>query len=230
MLGAIERGQRRCKPDYAPAIDRVLATGTLVTDWTARLSATTGLPSQYETVGELEEAASTIREYQLGFVPGRLQTSAYARAVLRIGSPRAAEDELDALVATRLARQELLTGARRPLYQVVVDETVLRRPIGGRGTMGPQLAHLAAMSALPNISVQVVPMTTERHPGLSGSFELYTTSEGPVVYLESRISGESFRDTASIDEYEQAFGDLRGVALPPEASRELIETVQGEAQ
>jgi transcriptional regulator with XRE-family HTH domain len=104
------------------------------------------LPSWFEAYVGLEEAASQIRAYEVQFVPGVLQTGDYARAVTVLGHPTASERELDRRVKLRLSRQVIFTRAQPPNVWAVLDEAVLRRPLGGAEIMRGQLKHLTCRS------------------------------------------------------------------------------------
>jgi transcriptional regulator with XRE-family HTH domain len=115
------------------------------------------LPDWFSAFVSLEGAAGVIRAYEPHYVPGLLQTADYAHAVLRAGLPTASEEEIARGVALRMERQSLLTRRDAPLFWVVLDETVLRRPIGGPGVMRAQTARLIEACALPNVRLQIRP-------------------------------------------------------------------------
>jgi hypothetical protein len=115
------------------------------------------LPGWFEAYVGLEAAASVIRTFELQFVHGLFQTEDYARAVIMLGPQAAPAWEIDNRVALRMKRQDLLTGADPPKVWSVMDETALRRPVGGPQVMRAQLHHLAEIAQLPQVTVQVVP-------------------------------------------------------------------------
>src|SRR3954470_10894329 len=114
------------------------------------------LPSWFEGYIGLEEAASRIRSYEVQFVPGLLQTEEYARAVTLLGHPDAPAHEVERRVGLRMRRQTLLQAEEPPHLWAVVDEAVLRRPLGGVPVMRKQLKHLLEMTESPNVTLQVV--------------------------------------------------------------------------
>lgn len=125
----------------------------------------------------LETDAAVVYDYQLAIVPGLLQTAGYARAVFR-GSPlQRTENELERTVQVRILRQRRL--AEDPLLELVaiVDETVLRRSIGGADVMRDQLRHLVRQAALPSVSFQVIPASVGAHQGMNGSFTVVGFAE-----------------------------------------------------
>ncbi|WP_461000872.1 DUF5753 domain-containing protein [Streptomonospora sediminis] len=124
-------------------------------------------------------------------------------------------------------RQTILTAERPPRLIAVLDEGALRRPLGGREIMRRQIVRLAEVSEEQNVSIQVVPYDTEYHPGLSNAFTLYEIPDrGSILYVETRCSGSATEDPENVADHMRLFGDLLGVALPPIASRKLIEQIR----
>ena len=115
------------------------------------------LPSWFRIAVGLEESAALIRAYEPQVVPGLLQTEGYVRAITAASFPAASDEETERRVALRLARQQLLSRPEPPEYWVVLDETVLRRPVGGRKVMRAQLEHLIAAAGRLKVTIQVIP-------------------------------------------------------------------------
>src|SRR5260370_19182199 len=122
------------------------------------------LPSWFRTAVGLEESASLIRSYQPQVVPGLLQTEGYIRAITAASFPAAPQDFTERAVALRLARQHLLTRPQPPAHWVVMDETVLRRPIGGPQFMPDHLACLIEATQLSKVTLHVIPLSPRRRP------------------------------------------------------------------
>ena len=154
------------------------------------------LPNWFQTYVGLEESTSLIRTYEIQFVPGLLQTPDYARAVIRLGNPNASQTEIEHRVELRLRRQKRLSGPDAPRLWAVIDETALRRPLGGPETMRGQLEHLIAMCARPNTTIQIMPFRFGGHVAEGGAFTLlrFPEPEVPdVVYLEN-LTGALYLD------------------------------------
>ncbi|WP_432034882.1 helix-turn-helix domain-containing protein [Streptomyces cucumeris] len=154
------------------------------------------LPDWFSAYVSLESEATVIRAYEPHYVPGLLQTEDYARAVLRTGFPNDTEEELDRRIALRVQRQELLTKPDAPTIWAVLDETVLRRPVGGHQVMCEQIDHLIAALDRPRIRLQVMRFAAGPHPGAFGPFHYFRFgfSELPdVVYTES-LTGAVYVD------------------------------------
>jgi len=156
-------------------------------------------------------------------VPGLLQTEDYARAIFstRIGITG---DEIDELVAARMKRQEVLTGDSPPVLWVLMDEWVLRRPVGGRHVMLEQVNRLIEAARQPSVVIEVIPAAAGAHEGLAGAFAVADFEDGPSVgYLETAVRGQpvdSRNDVASLD---LTWATLRGEALPRKASQARLE-------
>ncbi|PYC62384.1 transcriptional regulator, partial [Streptomyces tateyamensis] len=124
-----------------------------------------------------EEAAGVISCYEVQFVPGLLQTEAYARAVVELGSLAAPQREIDRRVEVRLRRQRLLQGEQAPAVYAVIDEAALHRPCGGPEVMRGQLARLLELTEHPGIEIQVMPLGFAGAGVESGTFSLLSFRE-----------------------------------------------------
>jgi transcriptional regulator with XRE-family HTH domain len=175
------------------------------------------LPSWFEAYLGLEEAASVIRNYEVQFVPGQLQTADYARAVIRLGYPDAVEEEIDRRTALRVSRQQVLTRPDGPRFWAVLDEAVLRRPLGGPEVMRDQVDHLIQAAARPNVTVQIVPFRAGGHPAAGGPFSLLRFPEPDlpdIVYLEQLTSALYLDRRADVDSYHAVMERLCLQAAP----------------
>jgi hypothetical protein len=178
----------------------------------------------------LEAEATLVREATTAYVPGLLQTEAYARAVFAIH--QRTEAELDNLTAVRRIRQERLTSEEDPLELVaVVDEVVLRRPVGGPAVMRAQLRHLLAAATLERVTLQVLPLSLGAHPGLSAPFTLLTFGGidfGDMVYVEHPVGAVHISKEDEVAVARLKFDRLRSLALDPDESVALIQRVAAE--
>jgi len=178
------------------------------------------LPAWFEPYLGLEQAASIIRSYEVAFIPGLLQTPEYARAVIRL-MDGVSEAEADQRVALRTQRQQLLHRANPPRLWVVIDETALRRPIGGRAAMLEQVDHLVQMSRLPTVTVQVMPFSAGGHAAAGGQVTMLRFPEEllpDVVYQEQMDSAVYLNKPADTVHYWNVLNRVATEALPPDAS------------
>ncbi|MWK40289.1 helix-turn-helix domain-containing protein [Actinomadura sp. J1-007] len=189
------------------------------------------LPSWFEVYLGLEEAASLLRTYELQFVPGLLQTEDYAAAVVRLGFPDASEDEVERRVGLRRTRQERFTAPGAPTLWAVVDEAVVRRPLGGRDVMRAQLRHLIAMSELPNVTLQIVRFGAGGHAAAGGPFTILRFAEpglSDVVYLEQLTSALYLDKPTDVDTYMRAMNNLCITAARPDDTPGLLTEILNE--
>jgi transcriptional regulator with XRE-family HTH domain len=198
-------------------------------DWWSKYSDI--LPGWFEMYLGLETVASTIRSFEIQFVHGLFQTEDYARTVTRLGRKTAPADEIEARVRLRLSRQALHARQKPPRIWSVMDEAVLRRPVGGAAVMRGQLRHLLEAAKMPHVTLQVVPFSRGRHAAESGSFTVLRFAERDlpdVVYLE-QLTGAIYLDQRSdVEQYLEVVDELSGEALTPADTTRFIEQVARE--
>ncbi len=169
------------------------------------------------------ERAVSIREYAAHVVPGLLQTKEYARAVLSVGLTLSSDEQLEERLAVRMTRQDLLGSPGRPELWVVLDEAVLRRPIGGREVMAAQLERLLVAAAERHITVQVLPFDQGEHDVMGGSLTVLTLPDGSeVAYTEGAHYGQLIEDPDKVGRFAVTYDRLRANALPPLMSLDMI--------
>ncbi|QWA21193.1 helix-turn-helix domain-containing protein [Streptomyces sp. JCM17656] len=191
------------------------------------------LPPTYRDFISLESQARAMRTLETSVVPGLLQTPEYARAVTRAavgGLDGDADDRLDALVAVRLARQDVLRADPPLKLSAVLDEAVLRREIGGPEVMARQLSRLMEAAQLPQVRLQVLPFRAGEHVGITGPFVIFSfssTSDLDVVVLDHLTSSLYLERKEDLQAYTEAFNTLRIHALSPEESLDYIAALGG---
>ncbi|WP_089330721.1 helix-turn-helix domain-containing protein [Actinomadura meyerae] len=182
---------------------------------------------------ELEDDAIAIRSWQVQFIPGLLQTSDYAMALIRVLSPEDSEDVLLRRLQARMARRAILERENAPSYTVVLDESVLRRAVGGPQIMARQLEALASASAKPNISIRVMPISVGEHAGMDGPFVALSFAgelDQDVIYLEG-MGGEIYvEDVGQVARGNVRFDRICEQALAEEDSLALIADIAKEHQ
>ncbi|MEV6983442.1 helix-turn-helix transcriptional regulator [Sphaerisporangium sp. NPDC051017] len=168
----------------------------------------------------LESEASTIRTFQLGCIPGLLQTAEYAAAITRAASVRDPE-EVERRVGMRMKRQEVLGRAAPPQFWAVIDESAVLRPVGGRETHEAQLRKLIDTYSLDHVKVQILPLAAGEHAGLTGQFVILDFPEitdRSVVYLETATEGLYLEEAPQLKRYNVLFQHVCASALSVEAS------------
>lgn len=163
----------------------------------------------------LESSASVVRQYQEVIVPGLLQTAAYARAVHNLYS---APEKVDKRIEIRINRQKILDSDATKFF-FIIDESVLRRVIGGPEVMREQLERLRELGRRPNIVIRVIPFSLGTHIGMKlGSFsvlEFPGDAQDDVAATDSPSHGMKLEEgLAQVSEYAEAFVDLEQIAVP----------------
>lgn len=196
------------------------------------------IPEGFDVYIGLEESAKSIAWYESELVPGLLQTEGYARTV--IGAGHEEVGEVDRRVQLRIARQSLLTRVTAaPELSIVLNEAILRRPVGGVSVMSDQIRHLLDASELPNVMLRIMPFSAGLHLGImSGPFEILRfplngdgrASEPPTVYVDG-YTGDLYLDkTKEIKRYEEAFHEIWSASLNETASQDLIKQASKELE
>lgn len=187
--------------------------------WTAYADVFTG------SYVALEDEASLIRTWDPQLVHGLLQTEDYSRAVIKAGRMLPNEEDVERRIAARKIRQGLLERPEAPHVHVIFDEAVLRRKIGGHAVMSAQLESLAAMAERPNVTVQVLPFSTDAHAGLDGRFTIlsYPNPADPdIAYVEGTMGDVYLESAEEIAKHGVRFERIEAAALSPEESAHLI--------
>jgi transcriptional regulator with XRE-family HTH domain len=227
LIGMIESGRRAPTLDVAQRLDTALkAPGTL-----ARLQQhdrATPFPSWFRPYADAESTATELRSWQSAVIDGLLQTPDYARALLsvRLGT---SDDAVEQQVAARLARQDILSRPDPPLVWVILDECVLRRPVGGPSVMLAQVEHLITLAESRTVVVQILPTSVGSHDGLNGSFIIADFADAPgIVYLETALTGMIIESREQVAAVRISYDGLRTEALPRVASTQLLKDVAKE--
>lgn len=173
--------------------------------------------------------AASIRQYAAMVLPGLFQTREYASAVIRAIRPDAAAEEFGQRLKLRMHRQDLLTEKGAPEFWIVLDEATLHRPIGGPAVMREQLQRLIDVSALPKITLQVLPFSAGPHAGLDGDFTMYSFSDPAdpdLVFIENSGGDLYLEDTDRTQRYRLIFSHLQAAALNPVESVRALTDIQ----
>ncbi|MDP9682027.1 transcriptional regulator with XRE-family HTH domain [Streptomyces griseoviridis] len=205
-----------------------LAKGAKIQGWWRSLA--DPIPESMNLMLTLEDEVVREDHFACMYVPGLLQTRAYAEAVHRASEVQCDEREVQHMVDIRMRRQELLERDEPPHMWCVIDEAAIRRQVGGSEVMRHQLTHLLAMSQRPNVTVQVLPFTRGAHAAAVGSFVILRgqTRELDVVYVDILGGGLFMEKPKELDRYKLAFEYLSAQALDFESSADLIDTVSQE--
>ncbi|AVT33317.1 XRE family transcriptional regulator [Plantactinospora sp. BC1] len=225
MVAKVENCGRRPSLDFARRCDRLFDTDGRFERIQKRISREIIVQYFREWAG-VEQEAKALRWFEPAYVPGLLQTEAYARTVLS-STGLLTTEEVEQQVTARLDRQEILTRDKPPLFTVVLDESALRRPIGGPAVMREQLLHLVKVgTSLPQVRIHVVPSRVGAYAGLDGPFIIATPPVGePVAYFEGHFHGQMVDRADYVNHMLDVWDSIRGEALPHQQSIELIAEV-----
>lgn len=233
-VNRMETGQGRVQPSDVEALCRFYGTDDELRDLLkglAKDSKTRGwwhahgdaIPAWFSVYVGLEQAASSLRQYQCEFIPGLLQTADYA-AELHRATGQCDADELAALVAVRMERQSLLTRGDAPDVWFVVHESALRHILGDRSVMRTQLERMLEFGEFANVTVQVLPFDAGSYPA-TGAFSLlgFPEQEAPDVVYRDGLTDAVYLETPNdVAQYTKAFDNLRAIASSPPRSAVLI--------
>jgi hypothetical protein len=185
---------------------------------------TIGIPEVYGRFLELEREATTISTFSLILISGLFQTPEYAGALFK--STPVPETHLEReRLAARIGRQAVLAHVPPPQVRVVIDESVLRRPVGGKDVMRRQMLRLLEASEVPTVTVQVLPLAIGAHPGLSEQFtmlEFAGPAERAAVFCDGLVGGVMWTQPNDVERYRDCFEALTRLALSPEESARMI--------
>ncbi|WP_214109310.1 helix-turn-helix domain-containing protein [Acrocarpospora catenulata] len=226
LVGHIETGSRNPQLDLAEACDRFFALPE--PEYFTRLCrrihySPTGPGWFLRWREEIEPSAVTLRTWDPLLVPGLLQTKAYARAVF-LGHFSTPESEIQEQVAARMERQRIFSRENPPELYALMDEWVLKRPIGGKSVMYEQFRHLANAARNRRIMIQIVPYDTACTDGLTSSFVIAELAEAPTtVSIESAGRGEVSADNEVVSLILDRYDKLRTEAYRVGESLAMIE-------
>ncbi|WP_433308777.1 helix-turn-helix domain-containing protein [Micromonospora sp. CA-269861] len=221
QVSAIETGTKQPTLPYLAAVDKTLDTGGYFTTLWNELVKGDAAPVWLREWIETEREATALRWYEHAFVPGLLQTEAYARATFR--AARAPAFELDQRVSARLERQAVLTRVPAPQLFVVLDEMAVRRACGGRDVMAEQVEYLMSCAEEPHIQLHVVPMSTGMYSGLADAFILADMPDGSRVgYVDNQLSAQIVEQPEGVASLGLSWDAVRGEALPLGQTLDLL--------
>lgn len=174
------------------------------------------LTEQYLAYVSFESEARSVRNYESLFVPGLLQTEAYARAILTGVVPLATEREVEHRTRVRMQRQAVLRRDDPLQLWAVIDEAALHRMVGGLPVMREQLEALVVMARMPHVTLQVIPFGAGAHPGMPGSFVILDfpdPADRELVHVDGMTSAQFLERESEIRHFTLTFQHLVASAL-----------------
>ncbi|MFJ7771834.1 helix-turn-helix domain-containing protein [Streptomyces sp. NPDC097107] len=228
MVYKIEGGKRIPRQEYLDRADEPLEAGGLISAAWEDVKKVR-YPKKVRELGKLEAKAVEIGVYECNIVAGLLQTPEHARALMGARQPPYSPDDLERMVAARLARQSVFERDPAPSMHFVLEEAPLRRQVGGTMVWRQQLEGLLEVGRLHNVTLQVMPTNTDAHPGLDGRIELLKFQDGTAVgRSDGAFNGRPITDPKQLRIVELRYGTIRAQALSPRESLAFIENLLGE--
>ncbi|MEN8653785.1 helix-turn-helix transcriptional regulator [Streptomyces sp. 21So2-11] len=223
QIGSVEQGRRPLRMDLAEQLEKVFKVPKVFTS-VVNEQLKEPHPSWFQPFADAEADAVALSTYRTHLIHGLLQTEEYSRAVHLAYRPAVDDEEIERRVTARLGRQSLLTRTPIPSLSFILEEIVLRRPIGGHAVMRRQLSHLLEVSRSRHIEIQVMPTDRPNHAGLGGPFTLVEASDQHVsAYLEVQDNGQLITNVRTISQLARRYGILQSQALSSEESADFIE-------
>ncbi|MEW2382537.1 helix-turn-helix transcriptional regulator [Micromonospora sp. NPDC047707] len=220
-VAAIETGRRRPTVEFAMAADEALGTCGLLAGLLRDDEGLTG-PAWFESWPGHEEQAVRLLDFEPCLVPGLLQTEEYARAVVSAGGLHRSE-RVEELVNLRMSRQRLLHREHSPECVFVIDESALRRRIGGPAVMERQLGWLLEAAELSPVRLHVLPLDVGAHVSMGGGFLLAELpGNDRLLCLDTAARGQIADHPEWIRWVQRKWEHLLGEALSQSASLDLI--------
>jgi transcriptional regulator with XRE-family HTH domain len=227
LVSGVETMDKPPTADFARACDRVLGTPDTFAAL-QELVAREAYPAFFAPVVPFEREAARIHGWELGAIPGLLQTEEYAHALIRVSRPMDSDAAIERLVAARMARQAIVTREHPPVLWYVIDEGIFRRLVGGPAVMGAQIDRVIEAASTPGIVIQVLPFKAD-HAGTDGPISIYEFADAPTVcYTECYSGGRIVEGHAEVVDLTTVMSLLRAAALPPRESLELARQIRRE--
>ncbi|MGX4689373.1 Scr1 family TA system antitoxin-like transcriptional regulator [Streptomyces sp. JNUCC 63] len=226
-VASFEQGRRIPLPRTIDRADEVLRAGGLLTVWKEQVERAQ-YPAFFQGMAALEKEAIELVSYSMPVLNGLLQTEEYMRALLGMRRPPLDEETIEQRVTARLARQDIFDRRPAPFLSFVLDESILRRPYGGKAVLRGELEHLLLIGQKRNVEIQVMPLDREDNAGVNGPFTVVTRKDGKkFVYTEAQGIGSLQTDPEQGVLAAALYAIIRSQALSPRESLEFIERLLG---
>ncbi|WDV52552.1 helix-turn-helix transcriptional regulator [Streptomyces coeruleorubidus] len=229
MVYKIEGGKRIPRQEYLVKADEVLGAGGLIAATWEDVKKVR-YPKKVRELAKLEAQAVEIGLYECHIIPGLLQSPGHAKALFEARQPPYSPDEVERMVAARMARRSVFERSPAPAISFVLEEAALRRPIGGTMVWRQQLERVLEVGRLHNVVIQVMPLHTDTHSGMDGRIELLKFPDGTAVgRSDGAFNGRPTSDPKQLRVLELRYATIRAQALSPKESLALIEQLLGES-
>ncbi|MFE9922376.1 helix-turn-helix domain-containing protein [Streptomyces sp. NPDC005774] len=223
LVYKIESGKRTPRQEYLDKADEVLDAGGLVAAAWEDVKKVR-YPKTVRDIAKLEGRAVEIGVYVCNSISGLLQTPEHARALFQAAQPPYASDDVERMMAARMARRSVFERDPAPSISFVLEEATLQREVGGTMVWRQQLERLLEVGRLRHVTLQVMPTKTEAHPGVDGRIEVLKFADGTAVgRSDGAFNGRPTYDPKQLRILELRYGTIRAQALSPRESPAFIE-------
>ncbi len=175
-VASIEQGRRLPPPDFAERADSVLDAFGVILAAAKHLTRRKGLASWFRQWAQLELTALSLYTYECRLIPGLLQTPAYARTLFTDQLPPLGDEQIEAQLAARLERQQLLRERPNTSFSFILEEHLFLRDLGGEEVTRELLDHILDLAGLRNVNIQIMPLVRHHHAGRCSCWRRRTTS------------------------------------------------------
>ncbi|MFE2204472.1 helix-turn-helix domain-containing protein [Streptomyces rubiginosohelvolus] len=227
-VASIEQGRRLPPPDFAERADSILDAFGVILAAAKHLTRRKGLASWFRQWAELELSALSLYTYECRLIPGLLQTPAYARTLFADRLPPLTDEQIEAQLAARLERQQLLHERPNTAFTFILEEHLLLRDLGGEEVTRELIDHILALSELRNVGIQIMPLVRHHHAGLDGPMRLLETPDHQwYAYSEGQMYGQFIADPKVVSVIQMRCASMRSQALSLEDSQSLMRRMRG---
>lgn len=228
-VGSIEQGRLALQPDRAEQFDELLGTGGVLAVLVAQMPVREKVVQFAQSLVEHEQEAMSVLAYETQLVPGLLQTREYCLAAFDARYPALGSETAEQWVNARMERQLIWEREQPPVGHFVLEESILRRQVGGAQVMRDQIRQILELTRPVHMSFQIMPMERMPHAGLAGPMTLLETPDHErLVYLEVQRASFLVSDPFEVSEYHLKYGMLRSQALSPDESVRLVHGLLGD--
>ncbi|MEU0718865.1 helix-turn-helix transcriptional regulator [Streptomyces lavendulocolor] len=227
-VASFEQGRRIPPPRFIDRADEVLDAGGVLRALKEEV-ARAQYPAFFRDMARLEAEAVELCAYDTHVINGLLQTEEYTRALLAMRRPLLDEETIELRVAARLARHEIFDRWPAPLLSFVLEESLLRKPLGGKAVLRRQLEQLLLIGDRRSVELQVMPLDREDNAGVDGPFTVIARRGGEqLMYTEVQGRSRLLTDRDETRLAAARYGIIRSQALTPRETLEFIEKLLGE--
>ncbi|MET7380923.1 helix-turn-helix transcriptional regulator [Streptomyces sp. NPDC005526] len=228
LVYKVEGGKRIPRQEYLVRADELLEAGGLIAATWEDVKRVR-YPKKVRELAKLEAQAVEIGIYESNGINGLLQIADHATALFEAMQPPYSPDEVERMVAARVARASIFERSPAPALSFVLEEAALRRPIEGRMVWRQQLERLSEVARLHHVVLQVMPLNCETHSGMDGKIELLKFADGSAVgRSDGAFNGRPTSEPKLLRILELRYGTIRAQALSPRMSLAFVEQLLGE--